>query len=73
MNIEDVENYILEKLRKSLSPTLYYHGAHHTDDVVASALNIAAAEGIVDEESLILLNLILAIMRFNRRFSLICW
>ncbi|NBB21629.1 HD domain-containing protein [Runella sp. CRIBMP] len=55
MNIEDVENYILEKLRKSLSPTLYYHGAHHTDDVVASALKIAEAEGIVDEESLILL------------------
>ncbi|WP_428665656.1 HD domain-containing protein [Runella sp.] len=55
MNIEDVEIYILDKLRKNLSPTLYYHGLHHTVDVVEASLKIAEAEGIVDEESLLLL------------------
>ena len=55
MNIKAVENYIYEKLQKNLSPTLTYHGFHHTLDVVDAALSIAKQEKIIDEESLILL------------------
>ncbi len=55
MNIKAVENYIYEKLQKNLSPTLTYHGFHHTLDVVDAALRIAKQEKIVDKESLILL------------------
>ena len=55
MNIEAVENYILDKLRKNLSPTLHYHGPHHTVDVADAALKIAEAEGITDPTQLLLL------------------
>lgn len=55
MNIDAAEIYILDKLSKNLSPTLFYHGPHHTVEVVEAALKIAAGEGITDEESLILL------------------
>ena len=55
MNIKAVENYIYEKLQKNLSPTLSYHGFHHTLDIVNATSRIAKQEGIIDEESLILL------------------
>jgi uncharacterized protein len=55
VNIKKVENYIYQKLKSNLSPTLTYHGFHHTIDVVESALRIAQAEGINDKESLIML------------------
>lgn len=55
MNIEAVEEYIYEKLQKNLSPTLTYHGFHHTIDVVDASMKIAKLEGIEDKESLVLL------------------
>lgn len=55
MNLKEVEKYIHEKLQKNLSPTLTYHGFHHTLDVVDATMKIAALEGIKDNESLILL------------------
>lgn len=55
MNVDAAESYILDKLTRNLSPTLFYHGPHHTVEVVEAALKIAEAEGITDEESLILL------------------
>ena len=55
MNLKKVEKYIHEKLQKNLSPTLTYHGFHHTLDVVDAAMKIANLEGIVDNESLVLL------------------
>lgn len=55
MDIQGVEAYIIEKLEESLSDTLFYHGLHHTMDVVNAALKIGMAEGITDEESLTLL------------------
>ncbi|WP_041339900.1 HD domain-containing protein [Runella slithyformis] len=55
MNVDAAEIYILDKLTKNLSPTLFYHGPHHTVEVTEAALKIAEAEGITDEESLILL------------------
>ena len=55
MNVAQAEAYITQELRQHLSPTLYYHGLHHTLDVVAQCQEIAAAEGITDAEDLTLL------------------
>ncbi|CCH54549.1 metal dependent phosphohydrolase [Fibrisoma limi BUZ 3] len=55
MDIHRAETFLLEQLRHGLSPALYYHGLHHTLDVVQAALDIAQQEGITDEESLALL------------------
>jgi uncharacterized protein len=56
MNYQAAEHYILHQLRTNLSPTLYYHGVHHTLDVVQAARRLAEAEGIDDEESVELLH-----------------
>lgn len=55
MNVAQAEAYITEQLRQHLSPTLYYHGLHHTLDVTEQALDLARAEGITDPESLAIL------------------
>jgi uncharacterized protein len=55
MNVAQAEAYITEQLRQHLSPTLYYHGLHHTLDVVTQALDLAEAEGVQDAESLAIL------------------
>ncbi|GAA4421604.1 hypothetical protein GCM10023187_57600 [Nibrella viscosa] len=55
MNPETAEAYILEKLAHNLSATLYYHGIHHVRDVVDAAMRLAVAEGINDEEAMVLL------------------
>jgi len=49
-DFQGAEDFILAKLRQELSPTLTYHGYHHTLDVLEAALKIAAAENISDEE-----------------------
>ena len=49
------ETYVLDQLRRHLSPTLFYHGPHHTLDVTEQALSLARAEGVTDEETLLLL------------------
>lgn len=55
MNLPEAEDFILQKLHSELSGDLYYHGLHHTLDVVEAAIRIAIAEGISDEETLTLL------------------
>lgn len=55
MEIEKAEQYILRQLEQKLERTLFYHGIHHTLDVVNASAEIAALEGISDEESLQLL------------------
>lgn len=55
MNLPEVEDFILQKLHSELSENLYYHGPHHTLDVADSAIRLARAEGICDEETLTLL------------------
>lgn len=55
MNVPAAENFIVNELRRGLSPTLYYHGLHHTLDVVEAARELAAAEGVTDPEALALL------------------
>ena len=49
------ETYVLDLLRRHLAPTLFYHGPHHTLDVVQQAGSLARAEGITDAEELALL------------------
>ncbi len=55
MQIEKAEQYILGQLESQLDRTLFYHGTHHTIDVVNAAVEIAALERITDAESLELL------------------
>ncbi|ACT92358.1 HD domain-containing protein [Dyadobacter fermentans] len=55
MRIEKAEQYVLGQLESRLDRTLFYHGIHHTLDVVAASAEIAALEGITDSESLALL------------------
>jgi uncharacterized protein len=55
MNLPEAEHFILQKLGSELPVSLYYHGLHHTLDVVESAERIARAEGLSDEETLTLL------------------
>ncbi|MBF9141433.1 HD domain-containing protein [Hymenobacter properus] len=57
MNLQAAEDFIVNELRRGLSPTLYYHGLHHTLDVAAVALKLAAAEGVTDAEALALLRI----------------
>ncbi|MBT2559508.1 HD domain-containing protein [Hymenobacter sp. ISL-91] len=49
------ETYVLNQLRRNLSPSLLYHGLHHTLDVVLQARALARAEEITDTEELALL------------------
>ena len=55
MDCPRAEAYIVEQLRQHLSPTLYYHGLHHTLDVVAQAEVLADAEGVTNPEQRALL------------------
>ncbi|RSK40854.1 HD domain-containing protein [Hymenobacter perfusus] len=49
------ETYVLDQLRQHLTPTLFYHGLHHTLDVVEQAHSLALAEGVSDDTELALL------------------
>ncbi|GAB3330484.1 hypothetical protein GCM10027299_35230 [Larkinella ripae] len=55
MNVAQAEALILAKLKRALSSTLFYHGLHHTLDVVEAAAQLAEAEKVSDPESLTLL------------------
>ncbi|PMD89692.1 phosphohydrolase [Siphonobacter sp. BAB-5405] len=55
MNLIQAEAFILDLLRQQLPETLYYHGLHHTEDVVRAAEWLARSEGVEDQESLMLL------------------
>ncbi len=51
-----VKLQILEKLKLGLAKNLYYHGLHHTLDVLAEAERIAREENISGKEDNLLLN-----------------
>jgi predicted metal-dependent HD superfamily phosphohydrolase len=55
MQAQAAEDFIVNALRRSLSPTLYYHGLHHTLDVTEVAMELAAAEAVTDAEAVTLL------------------
>lgn len=50
MDYRSAKQFILSKLRDELSDKLYYHGLHHTMDVLRMAKEIAASEGVVGRD-----------------------
>lgn len=56
MDVQAAQAFIFEKMARNLSPTLFYHGLHHTHDVLDVALALATAEGVTDPEALNLLH-----------------
>lgn len=46
MQFHRLEDFVLNKLRLELDPRLYYHGIHHTMDVVLACQKIALSEGV---------------------------
>ncbi|MEP6467336.1 MAG: YitT family protein [Parafilimonas sp.] len=54
MQLEKLESFILEKLHKELPHWLTYHGAHHTEEVIQNAIELGKAEGLSQDELLML-------------------
>lgn len=54
INYRKAERYIMRILRQKLSDKLYYHGIHHTYDVIEAAERLAIMEGVVDEDIFVL-------------------
>lgn len=52
-----VKSQILQKLETGLSKDLYYHGIHHTLDVLKEAERIAKKENTINNEDLLLLKI----------------
>lgn len=50
MDYRAVKQHLVAKLRSELSDKLYYHGLHHTLDVLRVAADICASEGIHGRE-----------------------
>lgn len=50
----DIQEYMLDRLEKELPSNLYYHNVKHTVDVVTEVELIGWAEGVSDEEVLLL-------------------
>jgi uncharacterized protein len=53
-NFAEIEDHVLGKLKRELPKELYYHGVHHTLDVLKSATAIGIEEGISEEEMFLL-------------------
>jgi len=50
LNYNKVKQFVMAKLEKELPENLYYHGPHHTRDVLQAAERIGKAEGLDPEE-----------------------
>lgn len=53
-NFKEVEQHIVDILKRELPNNLYYHGLHHTMDVLRSAEQIGKHEKLSQEEMLLL-------------------
>lgn len=51
----EIQQHVIDKLEKGLSPALTYHNVAHTLDVLKQVEEIAAQEGLRNEEELLLL------------------
>lgn len=49
-DFKGAENFIITRLNNELSPTLTYHGPHHTADVMNAAMQIVQTENLMAEE-----------------------
>lgn len=54
MQLELVTTFILDKLKRELSPSITYHNADHTKDVMRAVKEIGAGEQVSNEELTIL-------------------
>lgn len=54
VRLSDLEEFVYEKLEKGLPKDLYYHNLKHTVDVYTQVELIGRAEGVGDEEMLLL-------------------
>src|ERR1051325_47812 len=54
MQYAKAEQYILQKLAKELPANLFYHGLHHTIDVIAATERLAEMEKVSEEEMILL-------------------
>jgi class 3 adenylate cyclase len=50
INYKKAERHIMKILHEKLPDNLYYHGIHHTYDVIQAAERLALMEGITDEQ-----------------------
>jgi predicted metal-dependent HD superfamily phosphohydrolase len=50
LNYNKVKQFVMAKLEKELPENLYYHGPHHTRDVLQAAERLGRAEGLDPEE-----------------------
>lgn len=55
MDFSEAKDYIVERLIRELPKNLYYHGAHHTFDVVKSVHSLSLAEKLSNADFFILL------------------
>ncbi|MBL0309697.1 MAG: HD domain-containing protein [Bacteroidetes bacterium] len=53
-NYQKIEEYVIAKLKSELPKDLYYHGYHHTLDVLRSAEQIGQEENLSEEEMFLL-------------------
>ena len=53
MDFNKAKDYILDRLRNELRQSLYYHGFHHTIDVLEAASWLADSEGLTADEKLL--------------------
>jgi HD superfamily phosphodiesterase len=54
MDFRGAKKYILDRLEKELSSSLYYHGVHHTIDVYEVSIKLAELENLTQEEKVII-------------------
>lgn len=54
MNYNAAKVFILDKLDKELSSLLFYHGKHHTLDVLQITEDLCAIENITEEDTILL-------------------
>ena len=54
MNFSKAKDYMLPKLERELNPNLFYHGVHHTRQVITSSIRIGKNEGLSDVELILL-------------------
>ncbi|MCB9197929.1 MAG: HD domain-containing protein [Flavobacteriales bacterium] len=55
MDFSEAKDYIVERLITELPKNLYYHGAHHTFDVVKSVHSLSVAEKLSNADFFVLL------------------
>lgn len=53
VNYKKAERYIIRRLEKELPEGLYYHGLHHTLDVLDAAARLAKMENLSKEETVL--------------------